>query len=125
MQSFLAPEHSRHFRSHIKSHIGLIHLGTDFGTGIPFRESGVLQYFCTLATGIMFEDAIEAIWSHLVGPNRPGQSTPLWHRCVGYLWTFTFMCWCTPKWIYPIIERHHAGIDDVSPFGIAQYVIGK
>lgn len=104
---------------------GLLHLGTDFGVGVTFRESGALQFFCTVATGIMCEDAVEAIWSHLVGPNRPDQPTPLWQRCVGYLWTILFLCWCTPRWTYPLIDRHRAGIDEVYPFGIAQYVTRK
>jgi hypothetical protein len=104
---------------------GLIHIGTDFAVGVSLRESGSLQYFSTLATGIMLEDAIQAIWSHIVGPNRPGQPTPLWQRCVGYLWTILFMVWCTPKWIYPLLERHRAGIDELFPFGIAQYILRK
>ena len=104
---------------------GLLHLGTDFGVGVTLRESGALQFFCTLATGIMFEDAVEANWSYVVGPNRPGQPTPLWQRCVGYSWTILFMCWCTPRWTYPLIERHRAGIDELYPFGVAQYVIRK
>ena len=73
----------------------------------------------------MFEDAIEASWSHWVGPNQPGQPIPLWHRCVGYLWTFIFMCWSTPKWIYPNIERYRPDIDEVYPFGIARYIKRK
>lgn len=104
---------------------GLLHLGTDFGVGVTFRESGALQFFCTVATGIMCEDAVEAIWSHLVGLNRSDQPTPLWQRCVGYLWTILFLCWCTPRWTYPLIDRHRAGIDEVYPFGIAQYVTRK
>lgn len=104
---------------------GLLHLGTDFGVGVRFRNSGALQYFCTCATGIMFEDAVEAIWRRLVGPYGSKQPTPRWQRYVGYVWTILFLCWCTPRWIYPLIARHRAGIDEVYPFGIAQYITRK
>lgn len=91
--------------------------------GLTLRESGVLQFFCTAATGIMFEDAVEAIWSHLVGPNDVERPIPPWQRCVGYLWTILFLSWCTPRWIYPFIGRYRAGIDEFFPFGVVQYVV--
>lgn len=151
MQHILAPKHSGHFRRHIKLYNSrpaplteritdwslfqnLYHLhclwappsGTDFGVGLSRRDSGALQFFCTLATGILFEDAVEAIWNHVMKSNSSEQLTPpLWQRGVGYLWTIIFLSWCTPKWIFPMLERHRAGIDEVYPFGLAQYVVRK
>ena len=102
---------------------GFLHLGTDFGSGLSWRQSGSVQFFTTLALGIMIEDAIGAAWRSIVQSGADRKPTPLWQRCIGYCWTLLYLSWAMPIWIYPLIDRHRPGIDEVYPFSVAKYLV--
>ena len=79
---------------------GSLHVASDFGGAVPFTQSGALRFFCTQALGIMLEDAIQGIYRGMFG-NR----NRLLREAVGYLWVFTWLCWSSPAWVYPIARN--------------------
>ncbi|KAL2002385.1 hypothetical protein VTN02DRAFT_53 [Thermoascus thermophilus] len=95
----------------------LVHLSTDSFMGVPPAESGAVTFYCTHAAGILFEDAVAALYRAWTGPgtgrgSRASSSSSSskvnspepkarWIRAVGYLWTLAFLSWSTPAWAYP------------------------
>lgn len=49
---------------------GLMHVAEEFGTGVALQQSGSMQFFCTEACGIMFEDAFQAIFHYAAGKRQ-------------------------------------------------------
>ncbi|KAL8826942.1 MAG: hypothetical protein Q9170_007209 [Blastenia crenularia] len=52
---------------------GVFHTLSDFSQGIPWQESGAMQFFCIQALGIMIEDFVQAIFSPREKTNGAGE----------------------------------------------------
>lgn len=48
---------------------GLLHALVDIACGLPWQESGAIQFFCTQLLGIVLEDVARNIYRHLITPN--------------------------------------------------------
>ena len=115
---------------------GLIHVAGDMGAGLPVRQTGSLQFFCTQALGIMAEDAVlgrirkRSITSGqtpAVGGKDVVKTGPsVWEKLFGYLWVLLFLSWSTPMWVFPVMHfsvvtgRH----DSIVPYGVVGWVQG-
>ncbi len=85
---------------------GLEHSLSDVAQGLVWKQSGATRFFCTQATGIIVEDAVQALYRSIT---RDGRKAPIPQRVVfivGYVWVFVFMVWSTPVWIYPSLHAN-------------------
>lgn len=101
---------------------GLIHIGSDYGAGVPVHESGAVQFFSTQALGILLEDGLQATYYSLTGKPRPSKA-PTLHRLVGYTWLVLFLAWSTPVWSFPQIRHLRSGVDFILPFNIYKHLV--
>ena len=83
---------------------GIFHLLSDISQGIPKDESGAMQFFGMQTLGIMFEDAVQALFIRVRGSENAIGSR-LIGRVAGYLWVVAWLSWTSPIWIYPIMSR--------------------
>ena len=82
---------------------GIFHLLCDISQGIPKAESGAMRFFGIQTLGIMFEDAVQAVFKKL-----HGEESFTWRLATavtGYLWVVAWLTWTSPIWIYPTISR--------------------
>ena len=129
---------------------GLLHLCGDVAAGIHWRESGVLQFYCTQALGVVIEDRAQALYHYFergrrkrqpaqrpmkrldpaqkvsriakeVPSNGVNQRPALWKRLIGYLWVIVWMVWSMPVWTYPVSQRNKG--EGVLPFGFLRHFI--
>ncbi|KAH7417743.1 membrane bound O-acyl transferase family-domain-containing protein [Cadophora sp. MPI-SDFR-AT-0126] len=94
---------------------GLVHAAADLAAGIPFEESGSLQFFLTQAVGIMVEDTVRTLWGDGKVTDIP-QPKRLWYIVVGYVWVGFWLFWTTPIWSYPS-ARYYNG-SSFLPFSV-------
>ena len=92
--------------------------------GIPFVESGSIQFFCLQGLGIIFEDSIQALYRSLNDMKRDAARPPtLIARLVGHAWVLAFLVWSTPIWLYPAVYRNRGEEKDgVLPFSVIKYL---
>jgi hypothetical protein len=76
-----------------------LHSLAELAGGLSLERSGTLGFFCIQAVGIMFEDAIKAIFR--CGKPRGEERPPFLYRLLGYTWVAIFLVWSTPGWLYP------------------------
>lgn len=81
---------------------GAFHMFNDISQGIPWHENGAVRFFLTQAFGIMFEDALVAMFGRLLGQRQCGKT---WIKVLGYVWVLTWLIWSSPVWIYPLVRR--------------------
>ena len=79
---------------------GLIHALTDLGRGLPWEQSGAIQFFTTQVVGIVTEDVVKRVCRPLSGTKNDGLTAGLL-KGIGYVWVVAFLVWSTPVWIYP------------------------
>ncbi|KAH7320699.1 membrane bound O-acyl transferase family-domain-containing protein [Stachybotrys elegans] len=89
---------------------GLFHAFSDVAQGIPWSESGALQFFMLQVFGIMLEDAFGALLrlrtsSDWDPAQRSFSTSRRPFKALGYLWTLAWLVWSTPVWIYPSLQR--------------------
>lgn len=73
---------------------------------IPFAEAGQFYFFSVQALGIIFESAVQAIWT------RTGIQLPQFlQKGLGYIWVISWFCWITPTWSYTMM-RHMDPVKD-------------
>ena len=65
---------------------GLLHYIVDIETGVPPSQTGALKFFVVQGLGIMFEDAVQALYRRNIS-GKPGS----WTRIVDYLWVSLFL----------------------------------
>ena len=63
----LQHKYLNHFLNFFTS--GLLHAVVDVACGLPWQESGAIQFFCTQLLGIVLEDIAWNIYRHLITPN--------------------------------------------------------
>ena len=80
---------------------GIMHIFADVGGGLAMRRSGAVQCFVMQAFGIMFEDAVQAVWQFLPGAITGSAISRVATRMIGYVWVAVFMVWSSAVWIYP------------------------
>ncbi|MCJ1284350.1 hypothetical protein MMC26_003681 [Xylographa opegraphella] len=81
---------------------GLMHTFSDLGRGIPWKQSGALQFFLTQVVGIMIEDAVKKALRSMSGARKATAASRM-TRGIGYLWVAAFLVWSVPVWIYPFM----------------------
>ncbi|GKZ66933.1 hypothetical protein AnigIFM50267_001022 [Aspergillus niger] len=101
-----------------------MHSLIDLSSGLSSSSSGAVQFFCTQTLGLMLEDfAVNAYFVLRGGP--PGN----WKACrgerlIGYIWVGGFLVWSFPAYLYPMLYRSNAGLNDsvvpVSVVGMLQ-----
>lgn len=74
-----------------------MHVVADAGGALTIFQSGALQFFCTQAVGIMFEDGIQEIYRILFGDRETRLC-----KAIGFIWVIAFISWSSPVWVYPI-----------------------
>lgn len=94
--------------------------------GKSMRESSAVWFFCTQPFGLLLEDTVQATYRRYLKGNSTGnKSTFPWTRLVGYLWVTAFMVWSAPVWVYPLMQGHRPGIDDLSSFRVLASLLGR
>ncbi|GKZ20610.1 hypothetical protein AbraIFM66951_005937 [Aspergillus brasiliensis] len=103
-----------------------MHLLIDLSSGLSPSSSGAVQFFCTQALGLMVEDL--AVNAYLVlrgGPSR-NRTASRGERILGFLWVGGFLVWSFPAYLYPMLYRSNAGLNDsVVPVSIVGLLKGK
>ena len=103
---------------------GILHAAIDIASGIPWRSSGAVRFFCTQVLGIMLEEIAQAIYFSAFGRFQLPSSPALWSRCLGYVWLVIFLSWSVPTWLYPMLYRTRSGMQDsVLPFSLIRALI--
>lgn len=98
--------------------LGLLQVWNEVARGLPWEESGALDFCLLMATGIVVEDFFRSIFGvgkhdgakgehdegkgHAVGPS---EKFALGKRVIGYTWVLLFFSWATPVLIYPMMRR--------------------
>lgn len=102
---------------------GLMHLGIDVSTGIPFHESGAVRFFTIQALGITGEQAImETLRSLFCGIHQ--QIPSVWRRRIGCCWVLAFLSWSAPAYIYPTLLRTKRGEEEsILPFSVLYRIL--
>lgn len=97
---------------------GVLHALLDLTIGVPFTESGAVQFYCLQAIGIMLEDGVQFVFHRLTRNETRTMLQPKgWTRMVGYLWLVAWMTWCAPIWFYPGAMRNKGEErDHILPF---------
>lgn len=93
---------------------GVFHTLSDIMQGIPWQESGAMEFFCMQTLGIMMEDAVQALYR-----SRRGNKARTSHwaiRVQGYMWVVAWLVWSTPRWTYPLMQRDQGG--GILPFSL-------
>jgi hypothetical protein len=90
---------------------GLVHYFIAIATGIPPGQTGALKFFVMQGLGIMFEDAVQALYRR----HRSGKPE-FWTRIAGYIWVSLFLIWTTPCWIYPVVRSNVPERDIIPPW---------
>ncbi|GLA33995.1 hypothetical protein AnigIFM63309_004021 [Aspergillus niger] len=101
-----------------------MHFLIDLSSGLSSSSSGAMQFFCTQALGLMMEDfAVNAYFVLRGGPSRNWKASR-GERLIGYLWVGGFLVWSFPAYLYPMLYRSNAGLNDsavpVSVVGMLQ-----
>lgn len=118
---------------------GLLHTSVDMASGIPWRESGALRFFCTQVIGIAMEEIAQKIYhqnhqhqyrrhqanpqanhSSSVQPTPPPPPSAAAAAAsvfrptvlIGYIWVIMFITWSFPAWAYPALYRSRGGEED-------------
>ncbi len=96
---------------------GIFHTFSDITQGIPWRESGAMEFFCVQTLGIMLEDAVQALYrARRVNRSEKSHTAA---NALGYVWVVAWLVWSTPRWTYPIMQRDTGGrILPLSPIGL-------
>lgn len=82
---------------------GVYHVFSDITQQIPLQESGAFRFFYIQVLGIMFEDAVQALYGYLTGNKTlKSQYAP---KALGYIWVVFWLVWTTPVWKYPAMQR--------------------
>jgi hypothetical protein len=103
---------------------GIAHIIADPDNGISYNDSGAFRFFIMQAVGIMFEDAIQAIYRSIRGLRWTDIRRPnVWERLLGYFWVFVFMVWTTPSWSYASMAGSKGG--SILPFSILSHFLRK
>ena len=98
---------------------GVVHAVGDIAAGIEWRESGSMEFFCVQALGIMFEDAVQALYTACSDDPRSNG----WHKWIGYCWTITWLCWTSPVWHFPMLRNDEGSeADAVMPFDVLKFL---
>ncbi|RAK97495.1 acetyltransferase pyr8 [Aspergillus ibericus CBS 121593] len=81
-----------------------MHVVTNVVSGIEGGNTGTMIFFLSQAGAIAFEDTIQHCWAVLQREKANAAETPLWQRCVGFIWVFCWLAATYPWWWYPIIR---------------------
>ncbi|OGM40168.1 hypothetical protein ABOM_011676 [Aspergillus bombycis] len=112
----LIPKYAR--TATIFSISAVMHFLVDISAGVPVRKSGAIPFFCTQAFGIVIEDAILKLYSYITAYANVRLPVPV-ERVLGFIWVGLFLIWSTPMYVYPMMYRTAAGLDDaIVPFSI-------
>ncbi|OJZ79582.1 hypothetical protein ASPFODRAFT_716016 [Aspergillus luchuensis CBS 106.47] len=103
-----------------------MHFLIDLSSGLSPSSSGAVQFFCTQAFGLMLEDLAVNAYSVILrcgGPSR-NWTASRGERIFGFLWVGSFLVWSFPAYLYPMLYRSNAGLNDsvvpVSVVGMSQ-----
>ncbi|KAH1304730.1 hypothetical protein KXW91_003119 [Aspergillus fumigatus] len=90
---------------------GVMHVMSDLLMGISMSQSASILFFCSMAVGVMIEDAVQAAWTRVSDSHRPGGAStvdsdgyavPCWHKLVGFIWVCVWLSLTTPVWLCPL-----------------------
>ncbi|OOG00685.1 hypothetical protein ASPCADRAFT_125695 [Aspergillus carbonarius ITEM 5010] len=82
-----------------------MHVVTNIVSGVEGGNTGTMLFFLSQAGAIAFEDTVQHCWAALQQGKKFGAAeTPLWQRCVGFMWLFCWLGATFPWWWYPIIR---------------------
>ncbi|PIG86413.1 hypothetical protein AARAC_007526 [Aspergillus arachidicola] len=96
----------------------VMHFLIDISGGIPVHKSGAIHFFCTQAFGIVIEDAAIKLYSYITVYTNV-RLPLLVERVLGFIWVGLFLVWSTPVYVYPMMYRSAAGLNDaIVPFSI-------
>ncbi|RAL10258.1 wax synthase family protein [Aspergillus homomorphus CBS 101889] len=91
----------------------LMHFLVDLSSGLSPSNSGAVQFFSTQAFGLMVEDLAISAYSALRGDRlSPRQPASRGERMIGFIWVGSFLVWSFPAYLYPMLYRANAGLDD-------------
>ena len=79
---------------------GLVHALEESCAGVPWHQSGSMRFYCMQALGILFEDAVQAVFNALTDKRHRG-----WTRVAGYVWVVLWMTWSSAAWFYPKLQN--------------------
>lgn len=103
---------------------GLLHLLPDIVVGMTSGESGAIQFFCTQAFGILFEDCVQELYHRIRPREHRSSQERSWAKIVGYAWLCVFLSWSTPVWTYPAMRRNGGDAKDaILPYSIMKSLI--
>ena len=84
---------------------GVLHIFGDIAAGLPWYDSGVVQYFCAQVLGLIIEDYVQVAYYSFARGGKKDKSPSLWQRVLGSVWVITFMAWSVPVYTYPTSRR--------------------
>lgn len=110
---------SRYIRLYICFFLsGIIHVAGSLTNGVSFRDDGSVRFFTMSAFGIMFEDAVQALYYKAGGkPSR-------FAKTIGVVWTLLFFAWVIPVYTWPV-GRAMTRADTVVPYSVVKLMMGK
>ena len=98
--------------------LGLLLVWNELARGLPWEESGALDFCLLMSTGIVVEDFFRSIFGigkddGTVGEHDEGEGHTtgssekfaLGRRVIGYIWVLLFFSWAMPVLIYPMIRE--------------------
>ncbi|KNG80432.1 hypothetical protein ANOM_011116 [Aspergillus nomiae NRRL 13137] len=96
----------------------VMHFLIDISAGVPVHKSGAIPFFCTQAFGIVIEDRAIKLYSFITAYTNV-RLPVLVERVLGFTWVGLFLVWSIPMYVYPMMYRTAAGLDDaIVPFRI-------
>ena len=98
---------------------GIVHLGIDISSCIPWQETGAIRIFCTQAFGILLAESARAMY--LSNPLLQRLCEPYMSlvRTIGGASVFAFMVRTVPGYMYPMMRTTRGGMQDsILPYSI-------
>ncbi|GFF25729.1 LOW QUALITY PROTEIN: hypothetical protein IFM46972_01521 [Aspergillus udagawae] len=101
---------------------GVLHLISDVLSGVPWRKSGSLLFFCSFTLAFMIEDGVQELWRRITEKQGKEQavqsnekcgrmsavevvtSTPVWKKVVGFAWVGAWLSVSSPVYLQPFFE---------------------
>ena len=102
---------------------GILHSIIDVSSGIPWRQSGAIAFFCTQALGIILEEWVQKVYNSNRDMKSQADRPALFVRMIGWVWVTMFMAWSAPVWLYPMLYRDRGAKDSILPYSVAAFLM--
>lgn len=70
---------------------GLMHSAAGVASGMSMKETGVFQFFCTQAFGVLIEKLVQRLYERIFGASAPTRPILIWKRLLEYVRVAAFL----------------------------------